>query len=175
MVKVLATIVVGLVVAVLVYAATRPDTFRVQRSASINAPPQKIFPLINDLRRFNTWNPFTQKDPGMKGNYSGPSDGKGAAYAFSGNKNVGEGSIAIAESSPPSKVTMKLDMIRPFEAHNIVEFTVEPNGGSTNVTWAMHGPNPFVAKLMSIFFSMDSMIGKDFEAGLANLKAVAEG
>ena len=175
MVKVLATIVVGLVVAVLAYAATRPDTFRVQRSASINAPPQTIFPLINDLHRFNTWNPFAQKDPDMKGNYSGPADGKGASYAFKGNKDVGEGSIEIVESAPSSKVTMTLDMVRPFEAHNVVEFTVEPNGGSTNVTWAMHGPNPFVAKLMSIFFSMDSMIGKDFEVGLANLKAVAEG
>jgi carbon monoxide dehydrogenase subunit G len=174
MVKVLATIVVGLVVAALVYAATRPDTFRVHRSASINAPPQKIFPLINDLRRFNTWNPFTQKDPGMKGNYSGPSEGKGAAYAFSGNKNVGEGSIEIAESSPPSKITMKLDMIRPFEAHNIVEFTLEPNGHSTSVTWAMHGRSPYLARLMSAFVSMDSMIGKEFEAGLASLKSVAE-
>jgi hypothetical protein len=174
MVKVLATIVVSLVVAILVYAATRPDTFRVQRSVSINAPPQTIFGLINDLRRFNTWNPFTQKDPHVKGVYSGPSDGTGAAYAFSGNKHVGEGSVEIAASFPSSKVAMKLDMIRPFEAHNIVEFTLEPNGHSTKVTWAMHGPSPYLAKLMSVFVSMDNMIGKEFEAGLAGLKTAAE-
>jgi len=175
MVKVVVAIVVVPIIAVLVYAATKPDTFRVQRSASINAPPQTIFPLINDLRSFNTWNPFVQKDPNVKGSYSSPSSGAGATYAFNGNKHVGEGSVEIAESSPPSKITMKLDMIRPFEAHNIVEFTLEPNGNSTKVTWAMHGPSPYVAKLMSVFFSMDGMIGKDFEAGLANLKSVAEG
>jgi len=174
MVKVLATIVVVLIVAVLVFAATRPDTFRVQRSVRINAPPQEIFGLINDLHRFNTWNPFTQKDPHVKGVYSGPSDGTGAAYAFSGNKHVGEGSVEIAASSPSSKVAMKLDMIRPIEAHNIVAFTLEPNGHSTKVTWAMHGPSPYLAKLMSVFVSMDNMIGKEFEAGLASLKTAAE-
>lgn len=175
MVKVVVGVVVVPIIAVLVYAATKPDTFRVQRSASINAPPQTIFPLINDLRSFNTWNPFVQKDPNVKGSYSSPSSGEGATYAFNGNKHVGEGSVEIAESSPPSKITMKLDMIRPFEAHNIVEFTLEPSGGSTNVTWSMHGPSPYIAKLMSVIFSMDGMIGKDFEAGLAKLKSVAEG
>jgi hypothetical protein len=174
MFKIFAVAIVVPVVALLAYAATKPDTFRVQRSASINAPPQAIFPLINDLHNFNAWNPFVRKDPNLKGHYSGPSSGTGAAYAFNGNKDVGQGSIKIAESSPPSKVTMTLDMIRPFEAHNLVEFTLEPNGRSTQVTWAMHGPSPYLAKLMSIFFSMDNMVGRDFEAGLADLKAAAE-
>ncbi len=175
MVKILVFAVLVLLIAVLAYAAMKPDTFRIQRSASINAPPQTIFALINDLNRFNTWNPFTRKDPGVRGTYSGPSSGHGAAYAFDGNKDVGAGIIQIAQSSPPSKVTMKLDMTRPFEAHNIVEFTLEPHGRSTRVTWAMHGPSPYIVKVMSILFSMDRMIGKDFEAGLANLKAAAEG
>lgn len=175
MVKIAATTIVVLIAAVLAYAAAKPDTFRVERSASINAPPHTIFPLINDLRSFNTWNPFVKKDPHVKGKHSSPSSGKGAAYAFDGNRQVGGGSIEIAESSPPSRVTMKPDMTRPSEAHNIVEFTVEPNGGSTNVTWAMHGPSPFLAKLMSIFVNMDDMIGREFEVGLATLKAVAEG
>ena len=174
MFKIIAIVVVVLVVALLIYAATKPDDFRVQRSASIKAPSEKIFPLISDLRSFNTWNPYEKKDPNMKGNYSGPSSGKGAAYAFDGNKDVGKGSIEITESSPTSKVTMKLNMMEPFEAHNIVEFTLQAVGDTTNVTWAMSGHTPYVAKIVHVFFDMDSMVGKDFEIGLANLKVVAE-
>jgi hypothetical protein len=174
MFKNIAIVVVVLIVALLVFAATKPDTFRVQRSASIKAPPTKIFPLINDLRSFNTWNPYEKKDSNMKGNYSGPSSGKGAAYAFDGNKEVGKGSIEITESSPPSKVAMKLNMVKPFEAHNLVEFTLEPQGDSTNVTWAMNGRTPYLAKVVHVFFDMDNMVGKNFESGLANLKTIAE-
>lgn len=174
MLKFIAVSVVVLIIVLLVYAATKPDTFRVQRSASISAPPEKIFPLINDLRSFNTWNPYERKDPDIKGSYNGPSSGQGAAYAFAGNKEVGKGTIEITESSPPSKVTMKLNMIEPFEAHNIVEFTLKPNGDSTNVTWAMQGRTPYFAKIIHVFFDMASMVGKDFETGLANLKAIAE-
>lgn len=174
MLKILALMVVLSIVALLLYAATKPDTFLVQRSASIKAPAEKIFPLINDLRSFNRWNPYEKKDPGIQGRYSGPSSGQGAAYAFEGNKEVGKGSIEIIEAMPPRKVTMKLNMLEPFEARNIVEFTVQPAGETTQVTWAMHGPSPFVAKLIGTFVNMDRMIGKDFEAGLANLKQVAE-
>ncbi len=174
MLKIIAIVVVVLIAAVLIYATTKPDTFRVQRSASIKAPPEKIFPLINDLRSFNTWNPYEKKDPNVKGSYSGPASGKGAAYAFDGNKDVGKGNIEIVESSPTSKVTMKLNMIKPFEAHNIVEFTLQPVGDTTNVTWAIHGPLPYIAKVIHIFFNMDSMVGKDFEMGLTNLKTVSE-
>jgi uncharacterized protein YndB with AHSA1/START domain len=174
MLKIIALVLVVLVVALLIYAATKPDTFRVQRSASIKAPAEKIFALINDLRDFNTWNPYEKKDPNIKGNYSGPSRGKGAAYAFEGNKEVGKGSIEITEATPPHKVAMNLNMIHPFEAHNIVEFTLQPDGTATNVTWSMHGPLPYIAKIVHLVFDMDRMVGKDFEAGLANLKAVAE-
>jgi len=110
----------------------------------------------------------------MKRTHSGAANGKSAVYAWDGNKEIGKGSMEITESSPPSKVTIKLDFVKPFEAHNILEFTLEPKGDSTNVTWAMHGPNTYLAKVMSIFFSMDRMVGKDFETGLANLKAVVE-
>jgi hypothetical protein len=174
MFKIITIGVVILVAAVLIYAATRPDSFRIQRAASIKAPPEKIFPLINDLRSFNTWNPYERKDPNLKGSYSGPSSGKGAAYAFDGNRDVGRGSIEITESSPPFKVTMKLDMMQPFEAHNLVEFMLQPVGDTTNVTWGMQGPLPYVAKVIHLCFTMDSMVGKDFETGLANLKSIAE-
>jgi len=174
MVKVLAAIVVVLIVAVLVFAATKPDTFRVQRASSVNAPPEQIFALINDLHRWRAWSPYEKKDPAMKRTLSGAAHGKGAVYEWEGNKDVGKGRMEITDAAPPSRVRIKLDFVRPFEAHNIVEFTLEPNGHSTKVTWAMHGPSPYLAKLISVFFSMDSMIGKDFEAGLANLTTVAE-
>jgi carbon monoxide dehydrogenase subunit G len=159
---------------VLAFAATKPDTFRVQRAASIKAPPEKIFPLLNNLRAFALWSPYEKKDPRMLRTYSGASIGKGAVYEWDGDRNVGSGRLAIADSSPPSKVTLHLDMMRPLEAHNIVEFTLEPKGESTHVTWAMNGQVPYVAKIVHVFLNVDSMVGKDFEAGLADLKVLAE-
>lgn len=175
MIKIIAFAVLVLVAGVLVFAATKPDTFRVQRTASINAPAEKIFPLINDLHRFNTWNPYEKKDPAIKGIYSGTESGKGARYAFDGNKDVGRGSLEITDSAAPTRVAMQLRMTAPMQADNNIEFTLEPRGTATSVTWSMHGGMPFVAKLMSVFVDMDKTIGKDFETGLANLKAVAEG
>lgn len=173
MIKTIALIAVAALGALLLFAATRPDTFRVQRSASIKAPPDKLHGLINDMKVFNTWNPYNLKDPNIKGEYQGPQAGPGAVYHFAGNKDVGKGSIAIVDSAP-SKVTMKLDMIEPFEGHNVVEFILAPKGEATEVTWAMHGPSPYIGKVMGLVFNMDKMIGRDFEAGLANLKARAE-
>ena len=174
MVKVL-TIGTGALVAVLlVVAAFRPDSFRVQRSATIKAPPEKIFPLINDLRGFNKWNPYERKDPRIQGSYSGAASGKGAAYAFEGNKDVGKGAIEITDSASPSRVTMALRMREPFEADNRVDFTLAPRGDGTEVTWALQGPVPYLARLAHLVLDMDAMIGRDFEAGLANLKAIAE-
>ena len=111
----------------------------------------------------------------MKRTYSGAASGKGAVYAWEGNRNVGSGRMEITEASPSSKVMIQLDFIKPFEGHNITEFTLQPAGGATNVTWTMQGPSPFITKVMGVFINMDKMIGRDFEAGLANLKSVAEG
>jgi hypothetical protein len=174
MIKTLAIGVVVLIAALLLFAATRPDTFRVQRAASIKARPEKIFALINDLHGWDAWSPYEKKDPAMKRAYSGAAQGKGAAYAWEGNKEVGTGRIEITESSPPSRVTMALDMIKPIKAHNTVEFTVEPQGGSTSVIWAMNGNMPYISKILSVFLNMDRMVGRDFEAGLASLKAAVE-
>jgi hypothetical protein len=165
---------VALVVVVLALAATRPDSFRVQRSASIKAAPEKIFPHINDLKSFNAWNPFNKKDPNVRGSYSGAAAGKGAAYAFEGNSEVGRGNIEITDSRPASEVRMNLNMVAPMEAHNFVEFNLTPQGEATKVTWAIHGPMPFASKLFSLFCDMDAMIGKEFENGLADLKTIAE-
>ncbi|MGH8809093.1 MAG: SRPBCC family protein [Noviherbaspirillum sp.] len=174
MIKKIAIVIALVIGAVLLFATTKPDTFRVQRSAMIKTAPDKIFPHINDLRGFRAWSPWERLDPNMKRTYSGAASGKGAAYAWEGNDEVGKGRMEITESSPPGKVALKLDFEKPFEAHNIVEFTMVPKGDATEVTWAMHGPNPYLAKLMQTFFDMDGMVGKDFESGLANLKAVAE-
>lgn len=174
MLKIIGVIAAIAATAVLLFAANRPDAFRIERSTSIQAPPERIFAQINDLRAFNTWNPYEKKDPNLKGRYSGPASGRGAAYAFDGNKDVGKGSIEILESAPPSKVTMGLAMVEPFKARNTVEFTLVPIGGDTRVTWSMHGPAPFLSKVIGLFIDMDRMVGKDFESGLASLKAIAE-
>ncbi len=174
MFRTIAIVVISLIAALLIFATTQPDTFRVQRTTSIKAPPEKIAPLIIDFHSWGSWSPWEKMDPAMKRTYSGAASGKGAAYAWEGNSKVGEGRMEITEASPPSKVTIRLDFIKPFEGHNIAEFTLEPKGDSTNVSWAMHGPTPYIAKIIGVFVSMDRMIGKDFETGLSNLKAVAE-
>ncbi len=174
MIKTIAIIVAVLLAGILIFAATRPDTFRVQRSTSIKAPPEKIFPLINDLRGWGAWSPYEKRDPAMKRTFGATAAGKGAVYEWDGNKSVGKGRMEITDTAPPSQIVIKLDFIAPFEAHNVAEFTLNRKGDATNVTWAMYGPARFVSKLMGIFFNVDRMIGKDFEAGLAALKAIAE-
>ncbi|RRS04811.1 polyketide cyclase [Aquabacterium soli] len=174
MLKSIALILAVALAALLLYAATRPDTFAVQRSALIQASPDKLFPLINDLHQFNTWNPYARKDPAMRIDYRGPASGPGAAFDFSGNKDAGKGSIEVTGGQAPTRVDMRLDMVEPFEGHNQIAFTLTPQGQATQVTWAMHGPSPYLSKVIGIFLDMDHMIGRDFEAGLARLKATAE-
>jgi len=164
---------VVLVAAIFAYAATKPDTFHIERTASIKAPPEKIFALINDFHQWGAWSPYEKKDPEMQRTHSGPASGKGAVYEWDGDHNIGKGRMEITDASPPSKIVIKLDFMKPFEAHNIAEFTLEAKGDATNVTWAMYGRNSYIGKVMSIVFDMDEMVGKDFEIGLANLKAAA--
>jgi uncharacterized protein YndB with AHSA1/START domain len=163
-----------IVAAVLVFAATKPDTFRVQRALDIKAPPDKLYGILTDLRRSVEWSPYEKKDPSMKRAYGGAPVGKGATYEWDGDRNVGAGRIEIADASPPKKVMLKLDMTRPFMASNVVEYTLEPRGEATRVTWSMQGPMPYPAKVVSVVVDMDKMVGSDFEVGLANLKAYAE-
>jgi hypothetical protein len=178
MFEILAIIAVVLAIAiaiVLILAATKPDTFSVQRAAAVKAPPEKIFPLINDFHQWGTWSPWEGKDPGMKRTYSGTASGRGAVYAWDGNKNVGSGRMEILDASSPSKIVIKLDFFKPFEAHNTAEFSVLPQGdGATNISWVMHGPAPFMSKIMQVFMNIDKMVGKDFEIGLSNLKKLTE-
>jgi uncharacterized protein YndB with AHSA1/START domain len=174
MFKTIAIVVLVLLAAVLVFAATRPDTFRVERATSIKAPPEKIFALINDFHNWGAWSPWEKMDPAMKRTHSGAANGKGAVYEWEGNSKVGKGRMEITDTTPASRVLIKLDFFTPFEAHNSAEYTLQAQGDTTKVTWAMVGPNRYLAKLMQVFISMDSMVGKDFETGLANLKSSAE-
>ena len=175
--KVIVSIVVALaviVVALLGFAATKPDTFHISRAVSIKAAPETIFAHINDFRSWGAWSPWEKLDPALQRTYSGAAIGAGATYEWKGNSDVGAGRMEILESSPSSKLNIKLAFTEPFEAHNTAEFTLTPEGDATKITWAMHGPNQFLGKVMSIFVDMDNMIGKDFETGLTNLKTIAE-
>ena len=163
-----------LVAAVLIAAAMRPPTFRVERSTVIAAPPERVYPFINDFHRWPAWSPWEKMDPSMQRTYSGADQGKGTVYGWEGNKKVGQGRMEITDTVPSSKVVIKLDFLKPFEAHNTTEFTLSPQGGATKVNWAMHGPHPFFFRLMAMLCNMDKMVGKDFEAGLANMKAAVE-
>jgi uncharacterized protein YndB with AHSA1/START domain len=177
-IAIIAAVLAIAIASVLILAATKPDTFRVQRATTVKAPPDKIFPLINDFHQWVTWSPYEKKDPAMKRSYSGAASGTGAVYAWDGNKNVGSGRMEILDTSAPSKIVIKLDFFTPFEGHNTAEFTMLPQGDATNVTtnvtWLMHGPSPFMGKIMHVFINMDRMVGKDFEIGLANLKKITE-
>ena len=174
MIAKIAAVVAVAVACVLLYATTRPDSFRVTRTASILASPEKVFALVDDFHRWSDWSPWEKLDPAMKRTFGGPASGKGASYAWEGDGKVGAGRMEITAASPASAIAIQLDFTRPMVGHNIAEFAFVPSGSGTDVTWTMHGPSPFVAKVMGLFVSMDGLIGKDFEAGLANLKAVAE-
>lgn len=174
MLKKIAIAVVVIIAGILAFAATRPDSFRVVRTTSIKAPPEKIIPLLTDFHRWSAWSPWEKLDPAMKRTFSGAPSGKGAVYAWQGDSKVGAGRMEITDVVAPSKVAIQLDFNAPIESRNVTVFTLAPVGDTTNVAWDMSGPSPFLSKLMGVFVSMDSMVGKDFETGLANLKAAAE-
>lgn len=151
------------------------DTYTVTRSATIDAPPERVYAHVIDFHKWGEWSPWDELDPGMEKTYSGPDAGVGARYAWSGNRKVGEGRMEITDASEQSAITIALEFLKPFEASNTTTFTLRPEGGGTNVTWAMTGRKTFMTKVMGLFKSMDKMVGPDFEKGLRRLKAVAEG
>lgn len=174
--KVLLSVILVVVVAVcgvLIYAATLPDSFRVTRSATIDAPPEAVYPLIADFRNWTRWSPWEHRDPQLERTYSGAPSGKGAVYQWVGNSDVGEGRMEITETSEPSNVRLSLQFVRPFEAQNEVEFDLVPEGDATRVTWSMDGTTPYLAKIIHVFVDMDGMVGGDFESGLLAMKEAA--
>jgi uncharacterized protein YndB with AHSA1/START domain len=167
-------IIILLIAVVLGIAASKPNEFTVRRSTRIKATPDRIFPQINDFHNWPAWSPWEKLDPAMNKTHSGAPSGRGAVYEWEGNSKVGKGRMEITDVSAPQKVVIKLDFERPFKANNVSEFTLEPQGDSTDVTWTMRGPSAFMMKVMGVFMNMDNLIGRDFEAGLASMKANAE-
>ena len=174
MIKKILGVIVLLLVLLLAYAATRPDSFRVERSTTIKAPPDKVFAYLNDFQKFGAWSPWEKIDPAMQRSFSGAPNGVGAVYEWTGNSDVGSGRMEILSVVPNAKVEVQLDFFKPFAARNTTEYVLQAVPEGTAVTWSMSGPSPYITKLMGVFFNMDAMIGKDFEKGLANLKAAAE-
>lgn len=170
----IAVLVAGIAGLVLYASMTQPDTFRVQRAMTMNAPADKIFAIVTDLRRGVEWSPYEQKDPDMKKTFSGPATGPGSQLTWDGNSNIGAGTLTIANTTAPSKVVLNLDITRPMSAHHIIDYDLAPEGSGTKMTWSMHGAMNPISKVMCLFVNMDKMVGTDMEQGLRNLKALAE-
>lgn len=174
MLKIISIIIVLAIAAVLIFAATKPDSFRVQRSITIKAPPEKVFAYLNDFHRWESWSPWEKVDPAVKRIYGGTQNGVGASYAWEGNSVVGQGRMAIIEAIPSSKLLLDIEFIKPFAARNKVEFSLAAEGENTVITQAMFGPSPYISKLMGLVFDMDKMVGDKYEQGLVSLKLLAE-
>jgi hypothetical protein len=173
MIKVILILLTAIVVLAIV-VAMQPADFRVERSATMSAPPQSVFVQVDDLRKWEAWNPWQKLDPAMKMTYAGPPSGPGASYAWTGNNQVGEGRLTITESRPNDLVRIKLEFMKPLAATNTATFTFKPQGNQTAVTWSMEGRNNFLAKAINLFMNMDRMVGGQFERGLADMKKIAE-
>jgi uncharacterized protein YndB with AHSA1/START domain len=174
MLKTTLIVIAVIVVAFVVVVALQPSEFRVARSATIAAPATVVFAQVNDFHKWEAWSPWAKLDPAAKNSFEGPSAGTGAIFRWSGNNEVGEGSMTITESRPSDRIRIKLDFAKPFEATNTTEFTFEPKGSQTVVTWSMSGTNNFIAKAFCLFNNMDKMLGGQFEKGLAQMASAAE-
>jgi hypothetical protein len=173
MLKYIAIVAGVAIIALMIVAAMQPPTYHVERSTTIAAAPEKINLFVDDFHNWPQWSPWANLDPNMKVTYSGPPSGPGAVYEWHGNRKVGKGRMEIL-AAQPAETSIKLDFLAPFESHNKTNFILQPQGSVTRVTWTLDGPNTFMSKVMSIFVSMDKMVGKDFETGLGKLKATAE-
>jgi uncharacterized protein YndB with AHSA1/START domain len=174
MLTIIAVAASGLLAVFLIRAALKPDTFEVLRALDITAPPQAVYDAISDFKKWREWSPWERLDPALKRTYGGADNGQGAVYAWEGNGKAGAGRMEIVETIHASHVKLNLDFFRPFKASNIVEFTLTEQNGGTRVTWHMHGPLNYMAKIIHGVFNMDKLVGRDFESGLSNLKSLTE-
>lgn len=150
------------------------DTYTVERSTTIQAPPDEVYAHVADFHRWEAWSPWADLDPAMTRTYTGPDSGTGAAYAWSGNKKAGQGRMEITEATAPAKVEIDLRFEKPFKSESVTAFSILPSGDGSEVTWSMTGAKTLPLRLFSIFKSMDALIGPDFEKGLASLKSTVE-
>ena len=174
MLKKILIVMAVIIVVFLIVVAMQPSQYQVTRSATVSATPAAVFPHVNELKKWEAWNPWGKIDPAMKLTYEGPPAGKGAAYAWVGNREVGEGRMTITDSRPNELVQFKLEFFKPMAGTSDAEFAFKPEGNQTTVTWSMRGKNNFIAKAMCLFMNMDQMIGGQFEKGLASMKTVVE-
>lgn len=171
----IALVVIGVIIAVVAgVAAMQPSDFRVERSATMNAPPAAVFEQVNDFHKWEAWSPWAKLDPAAKNSFEGASSGKGAIFKWDGNNEVGKGSMTLTESKPNDLIRIRLDFEKPFAGTNTAEFTFKPEGSQTVVTWSMYGQKCFVSKVFCLFMNMDKMIGSKFEEGLASMKSIVE-
>jgi hypothetical protein len=161
-------------IVVLFLANKRPDDFIVSRKATISAPAAAIFTHINNLQKWSAWSPWAKLDPHAKNTFEGPDEGVGAKMSWEGNSKVGMGCMTIVESRPNDRIQFKLEFLKPMKATNLSEFTFNPDGNQTVVTWTMAGKNNFIAKVMGLIMNCDKMVGGQFEQGLASLKSIVE-
>ncbi len=168
-------VIVAIAVVLVIVIVMQPNTFAVERTATMNAPAERVHALVNSFHEWPKWSPWEHRDPNLKRDFSGPDAGTGAHYHWVGNNQVGEGRMTIVESIPPNRIEIKLEFIKPFAATNKTVFAFTPEGGGTRVTWTMNGESNFMSKAMGLFMSMDKMVGGDFEKGLADMKKAAEG
>ena len=174
MLKKILIAIAAIVVVFVAVVAMQPSEFRIVRSATISAPPPAVFAQVNDFHNWEAWSPWAKLDPAAKTTFEGPLAGTGAIFRWAGNDKIGEGSMTITESRPSDLIRITLEFVKPFAATNTAEFTFEPEGNQTAVTWSMAGKNNFIAKAVCLFMNMDKMVGGQFEEGLAELKTVVE-
>ena len=156
----------------LLLVVSRPDTFHIERSATLTAPPAVVFARLNDFHAWADWSPWEKLDPAMKKTFAGPESGPGATYSWAGNDQAGEGSMLIQTATHPSHIGIELKFLKPFAATYQAAFALAPAGTGTKVTWSMDGRNDFASKLFGLFMDMDKEVGGDFERGLATLNEV---
>jgi hypothetical protein len=174
MLPIILGVIAAVVVLFILIVAARPSQFRISRSTRMSAPPERIFSQVNELRKWEAWNPWGKLDPRTKLVYDGPPAGVGASYTWAGNNQVGEGMSTIINSQPNARVLLRLDFAKPMKATNMAEFTFVPDGSQTVVTWSMTGKNNFAGKVFGLFVNCDTMIGSQFEKGLAAMKSLVE-
>lgn len=170
-------ILLGLLAVLLIFVVVvlfQSEDFKVTRSATIAAPPDRVFPHFNELKKWEAWSPWAKRDPAMKQTYDGPASGVGAKYHWVGNSDVGEGHMTITESKENERILIDLVFLKPFEGTNLTEFTFKPESTGTVVTWTMSGKKNFISKAICMFMDMDKMVGGDFEKGLASMKSIVE-
>lgn len=174
MLPIVSTVVVALVAALVIRVITRPDSMKIERSAVIDAPPERVYSLLVNFRQWKRWSPWEELDPAMERTFSGAEQGKGSVYAWSGNRKAGEGRMEIITAEPPHHLRLHIVFLKPFKAENTIDFTLTPQNGETQVRWSMEGQNTLGSKVMQSVVNMDRLVGRDFERGLANLRTEAE-